>query len=157
MIPLIGSQCLIVPPPLYLVSNHCFSPPSVPLKTMWSPLHPFFPPVINNDRCFAFNFPRAERCNFTSSAQRTFLQHLVSGKLSLFFHFFGCCCFCFSFWFFFWFLCFFLLCSLDAILSKFVYVFIESPVMTKPSKPWQKLISLRKVLNRRQLLNQRRN
>ena len=48
---------------------------------------------------------------------------------------------------------FFLLCSLDAILSKFVYVFIESPVkkMTKPSKPWQKLISLRKVLNRRKL------
>ena len=31
----------------------------------------------------------------------------------------------------------FLLCSLDAILSKFVYVFIESPVkkMKKPSKP----------------------
>ena len=48
---------------------------------------------------------------------------------------------------------FFLLCSLDAILSKFVYVFIESPVkkMKKPSKPWQKLISLRKVLNRRKL------
>ena len=48
---------------------------------------------------------------------------------------------------------FFLLCSLDAILSKFVYVFIESPVkkMTKPSKPWQKLISLRIVLNRRKL------
>ena len=57
------------------------------------------------------------------------------------------------FGFFFWFLCFFLLCSLDAILSKFVYVFIESPVkkMKKPSKPWQKLISLRKVLNRRKL------
>ena len=48
---------------------------------------------------------------------------------------------------------FFLLCSLDAILSKFVYIFIESPVkkMKKPSKPWQKLISLRKVLNRRKL------
>ena len=48
---------------------------------------------------------------------------------------------------------FFLLCCLDAILSKFVYVFIESPVkqMKKPSKPWQKLISLGKVLNRRKL------
>ena len=155
MIPLIGSQCLIVPPPLYLVSNHCFSPPSVPLKTMWSPLHPFFPPVINNDRCFAFNFPRAERCNFTSSAQRTCLQHLVSGKLSLFFHFFLVVVvfvFVSLFGFVFVFV-FFLLCSLDAILSKFVYVFIESPVkkMKKPSKPCQKLISLGKVLNRRKL------
>ena len=48
---------------------------------------------------------------------------------------------------------FFSLCSLDAILSQFVYVFIESPVkkMKKPSKPWQKLISLRIVLNRRKL------
>ena len=44
--------------------------------------------------------------------------------------FFGCCCFCFCFCVFFLFLflfCFFfLLCSLDAISSKFFYVFIES-------------------------------
>ena len=142
------------PPPLCTLIAMTVSPPLFP----WKPCDPPFilsppPPMINNDRCFGFNFPWAERSNFTTSAQRTCLQHLVSGKLSLFFHFFfGCCCFCFSFRFCFCF-CVFLLCSLDAILSKFVYVFIESPVkkMKKPSKPWQKLISLRKVLNRRKL------
>ena len=135
------------PPPLYSVGNDCFSllcsrenhviPPSF--------LPPPPPPVINDDRRFIFHFPLAERGNFTSSAQRTCLQHLVSRKLSLFFHFSGC--------FLFLFLFFFLQCSLDPISSKFLYVFIESPVkkMTKPSKPWQKLIRLRIVLNRRKL------
>ena len=143
------------PPPLYSVSNDCFFPPLcspenhvIPPSFFLSPL-----PVINNDRCFAFNFPWAERCNFTSSAQRTCLQHLVSGKLSLFFHFFFVVVVFVSLFGFVFVFVFFLLCSLDAILSKFVYVFIESPVkkMKKPSKPWQKLISLRKVLNRRKL------
>ena len=43
--------------------------------------------------------------------------------------FFGCCCFCFCFCGFFcscFCFAFFLLCSLDAISSKFLYVFIES-------------------------------
>ena len=58
----------------------------------------------------------------------------------------------FVFLFLFLFLRFFLLCSLDVISSKFLYLFIESVVkMTKPSKPWQKLISLRIVLYRRKL------
>ena len=67
---------------------------------------------------------------------------------------FLCFCFCFCvFVFVFAFVfVFFLLCNLDAISSKFFYLFIESVVkMTKPSKPWQKLISLRIVLYRRKL------
>ena len=149
MIPLIGSQCLIAPPPLWALLAMTVFPSS------WKPCDsPSFlppPPVINDDRCFIFNFPLAERGNFTSSAQRTCLQHLVSRKLSLFFHFSGCFCFCL--FVFFCFFVFFLQCSLDPISSKWLYVFIESPVkkMTKPSKPWQKLIRLRIVLNRRKL------
>ena len=49
---------------------------------------------------------------------------------------------------------FFSLCSLDAILSQFVYVFIESPVkkMKKPSKPWQKLISFGESLKQKEII-----
>ena len=144
------------PPPFVLCQQWLFLPPLCSPENHAIPPSFFLyppPPMINNDRCFGFNFPWAERSNFTSSAQRTCLQHLVSGKLSLFFHFFWLFLFLFLFLVLFLFLCFFLLCSLDAILSQFVYVFIESPVkkMKKPSKPWQKLISLRKVLNRRKL------
>ena len=95
-----------------------FLPPSVPLKTMRSPLHSFFPPppsMINNDRCFGFNFPWAERSNFTSSAQRTCLQHLVSGKLSLFFHFF------------FWLLLFLFLISVLFLFLCFFYCVVLMP------------------------------
>ena len=110
MIPLIDSQCLIAPPLCTLSAMTVSPPPLFP----WKPCDPPFvlslpppPPMINNDRCFGFNFPWAERSNFTSSAQRTCLQHLVSGKLSLFFHFFWLLLFLFLFSVLFLFLCFF--------------------------------------------------
>ena len=80
-----------------------------------------------------------------------FLVVVVFVSVFVFLFLFLCFCFCFCVFFVFVFV-FLLLCSLDAISSKFLYLFIESVVkMTKPSKPWQKLISLRIVLYRRKL------
>ena len=128
------------PPPLCALLAMTVSPPCYPENHAIPPLFflpPPLPPMINNDRCFTFNFPPSRKKQ----------SHIVSPKnmsstsrkretLFVFSCFFS-----------------FLLCSLDAISSKFWYVFIESPVkkMTKAWKPWQKLISLRIVLNRRKL------
>ena len=126
------------PPPLCTLLAITVSPPCYPENHV-IPLHSFSPPppVINNDRCFTFNFPLSRKKQ----------SHIVSPKNMSSTYRKRETLFVFSFVFS------FLLCSLDAISSKVWYVFIESPVkkMTKPWKPWQKLISLRIVLNRRKL------
>ena len=141
MIPSIDRQCPVAPPPFALCTLLVMtvSPPCYPENHVILPS--FFlsppPPVINNDRCFIFNFPLSRKKQ----------SHIISPKNMSSTSRKWETLFVFSFFFS------FLLCSLDAISSKFWYVFIESPVkkMTKPSKPWQKLISLRIVLNRRKL------
>ena len=111
------------PPPCTLLAM-TVAPPCYPENHVIPPSFFLLPPspMINNDRCFTFNFPLSRKKQ-SSSAQRTCLQHFVSGKLSLFLHFFWLLLFLFLFlWFFlflFLFCFFFLLCSLDAISSKF--------------------------------------
>ena len=71
MIPSIDRQCSVAPPPLCTLLAMTVSPPCYPENHVIPPS--FFlppPPVINNDRCFIFNFPLSRKKQF----------HIISRK-----------------------------------------------------------------------------